>query len=63
LLRAGVTDLDRALVGELAVVVLVLVHVGSFLEPGGQCVTSGRRQNVLEGAVAETLLGLSADGD
>ncbi len=25
--------------------------------------TSGRRQNVLEGAVAETLMGLSADGD
>ena len=40
LLRAGVADLDRALVGELAVVVLVLVlHAGSFQEPGGQCVS------------------------
>jgi hypothetical protein len=35
LLRAGVADLDRALIRELAVVVLVLVHARSFLEPDG----------------------------
>jgi hypothetical protein len=39
LLAAGVADLDRALIRELAVVVLVLVHAGSFQEPGGQCVS------------------------
>jgi dTMP kinase len=36
LLAAGVADLDRALVREPAVVVLVVVvHAGSFAEPGG----------------------------
>src|ERR1017187_3862593 len=39
LLAAGVADLDRALAGEPAVVVLVVVHAGSFEEPGGQCVS------------------------
>src|SRR5580704_17966086 len=38
-LRARVADLDRALIREPAVVVLVLVHAGSLVEPGGQCVS------------------------
>jgi hypothetical protein len=42
LLAAWVADLDRGVVGELAVVVLVVVvHAGSFQEPGGQYVSSG----------------------